>query len=470
VLGTFGAGFAVRPLGAAIFGSLGDRFGRKRTFVTTMLLMGLATAAIGILPTYESAGLLASVLLVGCRLLQGFALGGEYGGAAIFVAEHAPAARRGLHTSWIQVSAAIGFLLSLGVTIGVHQLVGTSAWNDWGWRIPFLLAVPMLSVSVYGRLRLHESPIFEQIKRSSSASRAPVRESLSNPGNLRRILVGLFGIAAGQTVIWFTAQFSTLYLLQREGGLEDATALSLMAIATLIACPAFVLSGWLSDRIGRKRTLVGAYALGLLLIVPAFKILPGLANPERAQAARNAPVVVTGADCDQPVFSSAPSTPCTVVLGYLRDHGIPYTLSSGAASEAGIAMGARQFSGFDPQEYEAALREAGYLQVSRLTTWRAVAIAAIVVVLVAVVGGAYGPNAAILVELFPARIRYTSLSIAYHIGTGFFGGFQPFITQYIAIKAGNAIAGLVYPMTILAVALVICAIALPDMRGRDIRD
>jgi MFS family permease len=461
VLATFGAGFAVRPLGAMVFGSLGDRIGRKRTFVTTMVLMGLATAAIGMLPTYGDIGVAATVALVALRLVQGFSLGGEYGGAAIYVAEHAPRDRRGLHTSWIQLSAAIGFLLSLTVTVSVQRLFGPDAWEAWAWRIPFLVALPMLSVSIYLRLRLHESPVFERLRSTGAQSRQPLRESLADRANLKRIAVGLFGVAAGQTVIWFTAQFSSLYLLQRQGGVDDSTALTLMAVATLIAAPSFVLSGWLSDRIGRKRMLMLAYVLGLVFIVPVFLLLPKLVNPAQAAAIAQAPVTVQGSACNPQVFAHASPTECTAALTFLRDNGVPYALEHAPAARPVMNVGGSRIAGFDPDTYRDALRRAGYLREATLSPTRAVVVVAVLVLLIGIAGAAYGPNAALLVELFPAKIRYTSLSVAYHLGTGYFGGFQPLITQYIAIRTGSAVMGLTYPMAVLAIALVVCAFGLP---------
>ncbi len=462
----FAIGFFFRPLGAVLFGYFGDRIGRKYTFLVTITLMGLATAAIGLLPTYASAGIWAPVLLLGLRTLQGLALGGEYGGAAIYVAEHAPPGKRGMFTGWIQASVAGGFLLCLAVVLACHALISDADFAAWGWRVPFLLSLLMLGLSLYIRLKLSESPVFKAMKAAGTTSRNPIADSFADRGNIGKLLVALFGVSAGITVVFYTSQFGTLYFLQGTARVPETQSLLYMAVGALLAAPFYVVFGWLSDKVGRRRLLIGGYALTLLLLFPIFHLMANAANPALETATRTAPVVIALPVCDYSVFVK-PASDCGKALDFITKRGVSYTKLP--ATELAMSVGAARVTGFDKARWTAALVAAGYpdkADPARISHWR---IIAAVVLMVALSGMTYGQVAAILTELFPARIRYTSMSIPYHIGTGYFGGFLPVISQYIVVRTGDAYAGLWYTFGVVAMALVVTAIWLPETRHRDIR-
>ena len=468
VLATFGSGFAVRPIGGFVFGALGDRVGRKHTFLITITLMGLATASIGLLPTYARIGLWAPALLVTLRLVQGFALGGEYGGAAIYVAEHAPRDRRGFYTSWIQLAAVLGFLLSLALVLATRAIFSAVSWDDWAWRLPFLLSFIMLGVSVYIRVQVRESPVFEALKARGALSRNPVGDSFLNRGNLRVVLIALFGVAAGLTVVWFTAQFSSLYLLQQWAGLGETASKLLVAVATMLAAPAFVFCGWWSDRVGRRPLLLAGYILSLLLTIPLLHRLGTLANPVRAAAAERAPIVITGPECDYAVFTGRQRSECGRIIEYFANQAVRYRVARLVTDAPEVTIGSRRIRGFDRPALSQALEVAGYFAPPRLTAVNSITIVLIVTTLAIIAALTFGQSAALLVELFPARIRYTSLSVPYHIGTGYFGGFQPFISQYIVTRTGDPYSGLYYTMAVVSLALIVSVFFLPETRNRDI--
>nr|WP_243450557.1 MFS transporter [Polymorphobacter glacialis] len=462
----FAVGFFFRPLGAVIFGYFGDRVGRKHTFLITISLMGVATAAIGALPTFASAGVWAPVMLLVLRTLQGLALGGEYGGAAIYVAEHAPANKRGQYTSWIQASVAGGFLLCLIVVLGTRASMSSAAFEAWGWRVPFLMSLVMLSISVYMRLKLSESPVFKAMKAAGTTSKNPLKESFTAPGNFRNLFVALFGVAAGLTVIYYTSQFGTLYFLQGTARVPETQALLYMAAGALLAAPLYVFFGWLSDRTGRKKVLLIGYGLTLVLLFPLFHLMADGANPALEEATRASPVVIELPPCEFSVFSK-PESDCARALEFLSKRGVSY--SKTPSSELAVTVGDVRLAGFDKPALLAALVAAGYpdkADPERVTHWKVIAAVAIMVALSAMT---YGQVAAILVELFPARIRYTSMSIPYHIGTGYFGGFLPVISQYIVVRTGDSFSGLWYTFGVVAMAFVVSAIWLPETRHRDIR-
>lgn len=469
-LAAFGAGFGVRPIGALVFGVLGDLIGRKYTFLITITLMGGATAAVGLLPTYDQVGIWAPILLVSLRLLQGLALGGEYGGAAIYVAEHAPPGKRGFYTSWIQASVVGGFLLSLGIVLACQLFMSEAQFKAWGWRIPFLLSLVMLAISLYIRLKLKESPVFQAMKSAGQASRNPLKESFSTWQNTKYMLVALFGVASGLTVIWYTAQFSSLYFLQQTAQVDATTAKILIAISVVLGAPFFVFFGWLSDKVGRKKLLVTGYALTLVFLFPLFRQMADAANPALAVAMAQAPVTVAGKDCHYDVFAKAQATPCAKALDYLTKRGINYEKSPATPGDADVVftIGDKQVTGFEEVVLASALQAAGYPLKADPATISPVRIVLIVVLLTMLSGMTYGQVAAILTELFPARIRYTSMSVPYHIGTGYFGGFLPFVSQYIVVKSGNVYAGLWYTMAVVALALLVSFFFLPETRGRDI--
>ncbi|MEE4349497.1 MAG: MFS transporter [Pacificimonas sp.] len=465
---TFAAGFLVRPLGAVVFGYLGDKIGRKYTFLVTITLMGVATAAVGILPTYATIGVWAPIILIILRLVQGLALGGEYGGAAIYVAEHAPPEKRGFYTGFIQVSVTGGFLLALVVVIGSTWLVGEEAFNDWGWRIPFLFSIFLLAISLYIRLKLNESPVFQKMKAEGRAAQNPLKETFNSAKNVKLIFIALFGIAAGLTVIWYNAQFYTLYFLQGASQVSEADARNIIAFGVLIAAPSFVFFGWLSDKVGRRKVICTGYAATLILLFPIYWLMADAANPELMRAMDENPVTVAlPADCNYEPFAGEQDGDCERALEWLAANGIDYTTFPSETFQVNIGerLGVQ---GYDPDGMRAALTEAGYPAASDPET-RSVWIMLLCVAVLGVLAGAtYGPVAATLVELFPAKIRYTSLSIPYHFGAGVFGGLLPVISQYIVVSTGGIFAGLWYTWIITAIALFTAFFFLPERTGSDI--
>jgi MFS family permease len=466
-LAAFGAGFGVRPLGAIIFGYFGDKIGRKYTFLVTITLMGGATAAIGFLPTYATAGIWAPILLVAMRLLQGLALGGEYGGAAIYVAEHAPQNKRGQYTSWIQVSVAGGFLLCVVVVLACRHSMSKEDFEAWGWRIPFLASLLMLAISLYIRLKLSESPVFKAMKAAGTTSKNPLLDSWRHPGNKGRILTALFGVGAGLTVIYYTSQFYTLYFLQGTARVAEEEALLYMAVGAVIAAPFYVLFGALSDRVGRKRLLLVGYALSAVFIFPLFHMMADAANPALSRATATSPVKLELPVCDFSVFAPKQDSECGKALAYLAKRGISYTkIAPYGDGQVAFQVGQTRIAGFDEKAYTAALVDAGYpdkADPGEKQPWKIILAIALLIGLSAMT---YGQVAAILVEMFPARIRYTSMSIPYHIGTGYFGGFLPFISQYIVVKTGDAYAGLWYTVAVVVMAFIVSAIWLPENAGK----
>ncbi|MDB5722036.1 MAG: transporter [Alphaproteobacteria bacterium] len=469
-LASFGVGFGVRPIGAVLFGYLGDKLGRKYTFLVTITLMGIATAAVGLVPGYGSIGMAAPIVLVLLRVLQGLALGGEYGGAAIYVAEHAPRNRRGFYTSFIQAGVIGGFLLSVGVVVASETLVDKASWNDWGWRIPFLFSVVLLAMSLWVRLKLRESPVFQAMKDAGELARNPLAETFADRANVKLVLVALFGIAAGLTVIWYTAQFQAMYFLQNALRIEDMAARIMIGIAAVFSLFWFLLFGWLSDRIGRKKPIVVGYALTVVLMFPLFHWMAAAANPELSAAMARNPIVVTGSDCTYNPFAKAQATPCGRTLDLLSKKGVAYSTAAGAPGAAPVVtIGSARVEAADPASLDAGLKAAGYkLEKSVPAFAQGIQVVLAIIVIGMLSGMTFGPVAALLVELFPARIRYTSMSIPYHIGTGYFGGFLPLISQYIVAKTGNPFAGIWYTVAVVAMALVVTLIWLPETSGKEL--
>ncbi|QTH21260.1 MHS family MFS transporter [Rhizorhabdus wittichii] len=490
-LAAFAAGFAVRPFGALVFGRIGDLVGRKNTFLVTMAIMGLSTFAVGLLPSYSQIGVAAPVILVGLRLLQGLALGGEYGGAATYVAEHAPNNRRGLYTSWIQTTATLGLFAALLVVIGVRRLMGEDGFADWGWRVPFLVSMILLLVSMWIRLQLAESPVFQKMKDEGKTSKAPLTEAFGRWGNLRWVLVALFGAVAGQAVVWYTGQFYALFFLEKTLKVDGATTNVLTAIALAIATPAFVFFGWLSDRIGRKPIILTGCALAAIGYFPLFSALTVAANPALAHAQATAPVAVVahGDDCSvqfDPIGKNRfDSRSCDIVKAFLAKGGVSYAnVEAPAGTIAQVRIGERTIAAPDPatvfgaarkeaiaafqEETGAALKAAGYPASADPAAIDTVMVVAILTVLVLLVTMVYGPIAALLVELFPSRIRYTSMSLPYHIGNGWFGGFLPTIVFAMVAATGDIYYGLWYPIIVAAATVVIGLVALPETARRDI--
>jgi len=471
----FAVGFGFRPLGAVLFGYLGDRLGRKYTFLVTVTLMGVATAGVGLIPSAATIGLAAPAVILLLRVLQGLALGGEYGGAAIYVSEHSPPGRRGFHTGFIQASVVGGFVLSLIVVLGCKAAMSDALWQAWGWRVPFLLSIALLAISLWMRLKLSESPVFRAMREEGEVSGNPFIESFTYPGNRRRIFIALFGIAAGLTVIWYTAMFSALSFLKGAMRMEDTAAELIVGGAAALGMVFFVIFGSLSDRIGRKKPIVWGYALTLVLLFPAFWTIGDHANPALSRAAERAPVFVVGPDCDYNPFRSEQATRCGRLLGDLAGAGVSYRLSQ--APELVLQVGGRALPlenypwndrkarGVQLQYW---LGEAGYdFTKVRPAIGDALTIGATLLLLMALSGATYGPVAALLSEMFPPRIRYSSMSIPYHLGTGYFGGFLPLISSYMVANSGNPFQGLWYTWGVVAVAL---AVSLWGLRGGPPRD
>lgn len=474
----FAVGFGFRPLGAVLFGFLGDRLGRKHTFLLTVLLMGVATAGVGLVPAAADIGLAAPVLVIALRILQGLALGGEYGGAAVYVAEHAPPGRRGFYTSFIQASVMGGFVLSLLVVLGCKAVMSADTWTAWGWRVPFIVSLALLAISLWMRLKLSESPVFKAMKAAGEIAGNPFVESLTYPGNGKRLFVALFGVAAGLTVIWYTAMFSGLSFLKGAMRMDDTTAEILVGLACVLGMPFNLLFGHLSDKVGRKLPIVLGYAATLALLFPAFWLVGSAANPALADAARRAPVTVSGPACDFHAFATDQSSPCGKLLADLTAAGVPYAVQAAPAVSLTAGSTPLDLSAYPWSDKKARamalqslLAHAGY-DLARVTPspLAAFVIVAGLVLLMAMSGATYGPVAALLAEMFPPRIRYSSMSIPYHIGTGYFGGFLPFISTYIAASSGNAYAGLWYTWVVVLLALVVSAWGLASGPPRDFGD
>ncbi len=428
----FAAGFIVRPFGALVFGRLGDMIGRKYTFLVTILIMGLSTFIVGILPTYASIGVAAPIILIGLRMLQGLALGGEYGGAATYVAEHAPHGRRGAYTSWIQTTATLGLLLSLMVILGTRTLIGEEAFNDWGWRVPFLVSVLLLAVSVWIRLSMNESPAFKKMKEEGKTSKAPLTESFGEWKNMKIVILSLVGLTIGQAVVWYTGQFYALFFLTGPLKVDNATANILIAISLIIGTPFFILFGTLSDKIGRKPIIMAGCLIAALTYFPLFSALTQAANPDLAAAQAKNKVVVTAdpAECSfqfNPTGVVKFTSSCDVAKQVLAARAVSYENVAGTGP-AKISIGDKvieSFSAVGMPPADAKVKDAGYPTKADPAKMNKPLIVAILVLLVIYVTMVYGPIAAMLVEMFPTRIRYTSMSLPYHIGNGWFGGLLP---------------------------------------------
>jgi MFS family permease len=462
----FAIGFFFRPLGALLFGWFGDKVGRKYTFLITISVMGGATACIGLLPTFEQAGIMAPILLLLLRTLQGLALGGEYGGAAIYVAEHAPPGRRGAYTSWIQAAAAGGFMLTLGVVLSAKAIIPEAEFAAWGWRVPFLVSILLLAISIWVRLMLAESPVFQKMKAAGTTSKNPFKDALSAPGNKGRLLIAL-AVSAGFTVIFYTGQFGTLYFLQNTARLPETDALLYLAVGALVSAPAYVIFGGLSDRFGRKQVLVAGFVLTLIFLFPIFHLMARGANPALSEALATAPVTVELPPCDYNIFLKQEAE-CGKALEWLTKRGVSYRKADAPVLAMNVA--GTRLEGFDKAAWNNALNAAGWPEKAdpdRIVAWQLL-LALMAVGLLS--GWTYAPIAALLVEMFPARVRYTSMSVPYHIGTGYFGGFLPVVSQYIIVSTGDVFAGLWYTIAVVTVGLVVMLLFLKDTRHIDIND
>ncbi|OUM32275.1 MFS transporter [Pseudomonas putida] len=468
----FAAGFLVRPFGALVFGRLGDMIGRKYTFLVTIVLMGLSTFAVGLLPTYASIGIAAPIILVILRMLQGLALGGEYGGAATYVAEHAPQGKRGFYTGFIQSTATLGLLLSLLVVLGSRYISGDQ-FETWGWRLPFLLSIVLLAISTWIRMSMHESPAFVKMKAQGKVSKSPIRESFTSWPNLKVVLTALFSINAGQAVTFYTAQFYVLFFMTQMLKMDPAQANTLLIISVVIGAPFFVFFGWLSDRIGRKPILMLGLLLATVLYFPLFKALSHYANPQIDAASRQAPIVVT-ADPQSCTFQFDPvgkarfDSPCDKVKTFLVKQGLPYSSVSVAGSDVVVNIGEKAINGFDEAAMRTAVEQAGYPAKADPGQVNQVMVVVLIVAMILIATMTYGPLAAVMVELFPTRIRYTSMSLPYHIGNGWFGGFLPTVSFALVVYTGDIFYGLWYPVLVTGISLVVGIFCLKETKDVDL--
>jgi len=485
----FAAGFFVRPFGALVFGRLGDMVGRKYTFLLTIVIMGASTALVGCLPTYETIGVAAPIMFIVLRLLQGLALGGQYGGAATYISEHAPEGKRGLYTSWIQTTATLGFFLSLLVILACRTFMPEGYFDDQGWRVPFLLSIVLLAISAYIRLQLQESPEFQEIKAAGQLSKAPLSESFGQWANLKIVLLALFGAVAGQAVVWYGGQFYALLFLEKTLQVDSTSAQLVMAAALLIATPFFVVFGALSDRIGRKKIVMAGCLLAVLTYFPIFKGITHFANPALAAAVQASPITVSAnaAQCSfqfDPVGKKQFTTGCDLAKGALARMGVSYNVVDDLKNrfvDAEVVIGERSIEVKDlagklsaaeyKKEQDAvtarlkeALTAAGYPAKADMKAFNYPMVILLCTILVIFVTMVYGPIAAWLVELFPARIRYTSMSLPYHIGNGWFGGFLPVTSFAIVAATGNIYNGLWYPIVVAALTFVIGSLFLRETK------
>lgn len=465
-LATFGVGMVVRPLGAALFGSLADKYGRRPIFITTIALMGVTTFAVGLLPTYAQVGLLAPALLLLLRLLQGFAVGGEIGGVAVYLTEHAPANRRGVYTSVLQLMGPLGIMVSMLQVVLLQAFLSDADFHSWGWRVPFLFSAVLLAISIKSRMNLEESPVFVQLSENNNLSKAPLRECLTDRRTLGRMALLFFCISAGGSLLFFSSQVYTTVFLKSVVRLEPQLAGTIVMLSTLVLFPLTIFFGWLSDRIGRKPVLMAGLLLGFISIIPVFNGLLHFGNPSLQQFNREVPVVLQGAPCAYSPFRD-PANDCERNQQYLTKHGVSYTLQNGPiTAEAGVSIGGdTRISGFQPALLSEALKAHGWSeqanpqQINRFMLFLLLLIPVVAVALIT------GPQTAVLAELFPARTRYTAAALPHNLSAGWIGGLSPFMVTYLSVQAGNAMAGLWYPVGLLGFALVIGVLFLPETRN-----
>ena len=489
-LALFGVGFAFRPIGALVFGAVGDRLGRKGAFLVTVILMGGATFAIGLLPTYAKAGVAAPLLLIAMRVIQGFALGGEYGGAAIYVAEHSKTNQRGWNTSWVQTSAAFGLFAALGVILATRRLVGEDAFNAWGWRAPFLVSACLLAISVWMRFKLSESPAFAALKAEGGATQAPYADAFGHWPNLKLVFLAFFSMMSAQGAVWYCSFFYVQVFMEKFLKVDPATINLLMMAAVAASAPLYVFFGWLSDRVGRKIVMLGGMSLALIALFPGFHALERAANPALAEASARTPVVVVAdpADCSLQfdlVGKAAFVSSCDIAKSFLANAGVSYanqTAAPGAMAQVKIggapvasasARGlpkaqAKAVKAVVETRLKAALKAAGYPAKADPARLNAGAMLAILLVFVIASTALFGPLAACLVELFPTKIRYTAMSLPYNIGTGWVGGFLPITAFAIVAARGDIYSGLWYPAFFTLISVVATLFFLPETRGRSL--
>ncbi len=471
----FAVGFGFRPLGAILFGFLGDRLGRKYTFLVTVTLMGIATAGVGLVPSAATIGLVAPAIVILLRILQGLALGGEYGGAAIYVAEHAPPEKRGFYTSFIQASVVGGFVLSIVVVLLCRALIPPEAFAAWGWRVPFVLSIVLLAISLWMRLKLSESPVFKAMKEAGETAGNPFVESFTYPGNKKRIFVALFGVTGILTTIWYTAFFSGLSFLRGPMRMDETLVEWILMIAGLIAMSFYLVVGRWSDRIGRKKPIIVGSVLTLALLFPVFWGMGALANPGLARSSAENPIVVSGPECTYDPFASEQATPCGRLLSDLTSLGVSYELRGGAGGDdSTLAIGARAHDYADLTDEARKATVQGWLEAAGYDFSRQfppigniLGIIGLLLVMGVLSALTYGTVAALLAEMFPPQIRYSSMSIPYHIGAGYLGGFLPLIASYIVATTGNPYSGLWYTWVVVAFGVVVAWWGLPSGPPRD---
>src|SRR5882757_4505526 len=473
----FAAGFAVRPFGALFFGRLGDMIGRKYTFLVTMSLMGVGTFFIGVLPGYATWGIMAPILLIAFRLVQGLALGGEYGGAAIYVAEHAPPGKRGYYTSWIQTTATLGLFMALLLILGIRTAMGEQAFGDWGWRIPFLLSAILLAVSIWIRLKLNESPLFKKMVEEGTTSKRPLTEAFGQWSNAKIAILALFGATAGEAVVWYGGQFYALFFLTQTVKVPAVDAQIMVAIALAIGTPCFILFGWLSDKIGRKPIMMAGFAIAALTYFPIFAGLTHFANPKLEKALAASPVVVTAdpAECSfqfKATGTETFTTGCDRIKAALVGLSVNYAnIEAPKGTKASVKIGEETIQSDVanlPATIAAKVKAHGYPASADVNDINKPMTVLLLFVLVVYVTMVYGPIAAWLVELFPTRIRYTGLSLPYHIGNGWFGGFLPATVFAIVAATGNIYSGLWYPIIVATMSFFVALFFLPETKDRDI--
>jgi MFS family permease len=468
----YAAGFLVRPFGALLFGRVGDLVGRKYTFLITIVVMGSSTFLVGLLPTFSSIGWAAPVLMVTLRLLQGLALGGEYGGAATYVAEHAPNHRRGYDTSWIQTTATVGLFLALVVIYLCRGNLDAKQFAEWGWRIPFWVSVILLAFSVYIRLKLEESPVFRKMQSEGKGSKSPLTDSFLKSPNNKYVLLALLGATAGQGVVWYTGQFYALFFLIISLKLDYVTAYSLIGLSLLIGTPFFIVFGWLSDRIGRLKIILGGCLIAAVTYFPLFHGLTHYVNPSLEAFQLKTKITVTADDCNFHLFVGPWSkfSDCDRVKDHLTKQGLSFSSTPGLAGKSIVTtIGDKTVEGADLKNLNTALKDAGYPQGAAdkaNVNWFMTEV--ILVIMVIYVTMVYGPIAAYLVELFPVRIRYTSMSLPYHIGNGWFGGMLPLTATAMVAATGDIYYGLWYPIVVAVMSLVVGTLFLKEVKDRDI--